>query len=121
MGSCLRGRAGCRHLKGDKAQIQLNGKTRLSSYAILIESLQQNHHTLDTVVTSPPYARAAGKVAKKGVWMPTDDDVPFDSQQAERILEDAETGLCNVRAMPATLTGLNKFAVIYQDITCQRF
>jgi hypothetical protein len=114
-------RAGCRHVKGDKPQIQLNGKTRFSSFAVLIESLQRHHHTLYNVVTSPAYARAAGKAAKKGVWVPPDDDVPFDLQRAEQILEDAETGLYNARAMPATLTGLKKFAVVYQDVTCQRF
>jgi hypothetical protein len=53
--------------------------------------------------------------------MPPDDDVPFELQHAEQILEDAETGLYNVRAMPATLTGLKKFPVIYQDVTCQQF
>jgi hypothetical protein len=121
MGLCLTGRAGLRHVKGDKPQIQLNGKTRFSSFAVLIESLQRHHHTLDTVISSPAYARAAGKAAKKGVWVPPDDDVPFDLQHAEKILEDAETGLYNVRAMPATLTRLNKFTVVYQDITCQRF
>jgi hypothetical protein len=53
--------------------------------------------------------------------MPPDDDVPFDLQHTERIVENAEAGLYNSRTMPATLTGLKKFAVVYQDITCQRF
>jgi hypothetical protein len=53
--------------------------------------------------------------------MPLDDDVPFDLQHAERIVESTETGLYNVMTMPATLAGLKKFAVVYQDITFQRF
>jgi hypothetical protein len=114
------GKVGCRHLKGDKTQIQFNGKTCFSSYAVLIESLQRHHNTLYTVVTSLAYAHTARKAAKKGAWIPPDDDVPFDLQHAERIVENAETGLYNVRTMPATLTGLKKFAVVYQDITCQR-
>jgi hypothetical protein len=115
------GKVGCRHVKGDKTQIQLEGKTRFSSYAVLIESLQRHHDTLCTVATSLAYAHTAGGAAKKGVWMPPDDDVPFDLQHAERIVEKAETGLYSVRTMPATLAGLKKFAFVYQDITCQRF
>jgi hypothetical protein len=115
------GKVGGRYVKGDKTQIQLNGKTRFSSDAVLIESLQQHHNTLYTVVTSLAYVHTAGKAEKKGVWMPPDDDVPFDLRHAERIMEKAETGLCNVRTMPAALTGLKKFSVVYQDFTCHRF
>jgi hypothetical protein len=115
------GKVGCRRVKGDKTQVQLNCKTRFSSYAVFIESLQRHHSTLHTVVTSLAYAHTAGKAGKKGVWMPPDEDVPFDLQHAEQIVENAEIGLYNVRTMPATLAGLKKFAVVYQDITFQRF
>lgn len=97
------------------------GKTRFSSFAILIESLQKHHPTLDKAVKSQLFMTTARKAARQRVWSPPGDDLPKDLLKAERIMEEMEQGLFNSRAVPDALIDLKKYAVIYQDITSQRF
>jgi hypothetical protein len=51
---------------GSKAQLQMYGKTRFSSFAILIESLQRQHQIIERAVKSPAYVLAARKALKCG-------------------------------------------------------
>jgi hypothetical protein len=105
---------------GSKAQLQMYGKTRFSSIAILIESLQRYHKIIERTVKAPAYVLAARKALKRGVWTPTEDDHGVLLKAAEEaMMEDRSpysTGL-----IPFELAGLQKCSTIHQDVIFQTF
>jgi hypothetical protein len=96
------------------------GKTRFSSFAILIESLQRHHKIIERAVKSPAYVLAARKALKRGVWTPTEDDHGALLKAAEgAMMEDGSP--YNTGLIPLELTGLQKYSTIYQDVISQTF
>jgi hypothetical protein len=96
------------------------GKTRFSSLAILIESLQRHHKIIERAVKSPAYVLTACKALKRGVWTPTEDDHGALLKAAEEaIIKDGSPD--NTRLIPLELTGLQKYRTIYQDDISQTF
>jgi hypothetical protein len=109
------------------------GKTRFSSFAILIESLQRHHKIFERAVKSPAYMLAARKALKRDVWIPTleckhhasvlllteDDRGALLKAAKEAMMDDRSP--YNTRLIPLELTGLQKYSVIYQDVISQMF
>jgi len=104
-----------------QAQLQTFGKTRFSSFAILISSLQRHQDTLERATNSPQYAALASKALKRVAWQPDEDDSHKDLEAVEALMADRETGLFNTRALPIELLGTKKYARIYQDIHSKRY
>jgi hypothetical protein len=111
----------CRNADSPKAQLQTFGKTRFSSFAILIQSLQLHRVTLEDCVKAPQYATSAAKALRRGVYTPPEEEGPKDLVEAEAQLEGMECGLYNTRAVPDSLAGNQKYARIYLDVTSPRF
>ena len=100
--------------------MQTFGKTRFSSFCILIASLQMHHTTLDAAVRTDLYVAHVRKAIKRGTCGPLV-GLPEQLQEAEDAMADMETGLYNSRALPDQYVGLRKYAVIYQDVLSQRY
>jgi hypothetical protein len=96
------------------------GKTRFSSFAILIESLQRHHKIIERAVKSPAYVLAARKALKRGVWTPTEDDHgALLKATEEAMMEDGSP--YNTGRIPLELNGPQKYRTIYQDDISQTF
>ena len=110
----------CRFAEDSKSQLQTFGKTRFSSFRILIQSLQLHHTTLDAAVRTDLYAAHARKAVERGTRGPPEEELPQQLQEAANAMEDMKTGLYNTRALSIQYVGLRKYAVIYQDVLSQR-
>lgn len=79
---------------------------------------------LEKAVSDKRYAAHAVTSSKAGQWIEPCDAMPEDLQKAEAaIAMRSETGLFNSRltAMPTSLIGTGKSAVIYLDFASKRF
>jgi hypothetical protein len=103
---------------GSKAQQKAFGKTRSSSFTILIELWQRHHTIVERAVESPAHVLAALKALKRGLRTPPEDDHGALLKAAEAMME--EVSPYKNSLMPFELTGLLKYSVIYQDALSPR-
>jgi hypothetical protein len=110
-----------RHAPSPKAQLQLFVKTRFSSMCLLIESLLKYKEVLLAAVNCVEYAKASAKAQRRKLQGPSYEESPEALREHEEELETLETGLYNTKAPPVALRGLQKYAVVFLDVTSLRF